>query len=127
MTETEQARLRAEIRALVAENSAGLGLAPAAALDLSSRLLAAGALVVGDRVAMPDGSNPIDYARTVFRGDPDAAHLFAQPEAVTHVPVKAAAVMRERPDVSTPRGAAKTRAEYLASLTARLAHGNGHE
>src|SRR4051812_48187171 len=79
LNDTERALLRAEVRALVSENATALRLVPTAALDLTNRLLAAGALLVGGRVSMPDGSNPISYVENVYRHDPDSAHLFSPP------------------------------------------------
>lgn len=132
MTESERAHLRAELRALVAENAKTLNLAPTAALDMTNRLLAAGALLTGGRVAMPDGSSPIGYVENVFRADPEAAHLFAplatERPSAPHAPApKRPTPRRPSGGASTPAEAAKTRAEYLAGLTARLAQGNGHD
>lgn len=109
MTETERARARAELRALVAENATTLKLAPAAALDVVNRLLDAGAVMVGERVVMPCGTAPLAYAENVFRGDPDAAHLFRGP-----------------PDDVTPAAAPKPNPKGL-SPDARLSLANGHE
>lgn len=100
--------MRAELRALVAENTNNLKLAPAAALDVVNRLIAAGAVMVGDRVAMPCGTPPLAYATNVFGCDPDSAHLFAQPQPVTHV-------------------SAKPTAPKSLSADERLSLANGHE
>lgn len=108
MTEHEVARLRAEVRALVAENATVLNLAEAAPADVVNRLLGAGALWVGGRVAMPCGTDPIAYASTVFGADPASAHLFRGPDA-------AAPAMAPKPK---PRG---------LSPSAKLALSNGHE
>lgn len=108
MNDSERARLRAELRAIVAENATALKLAPAATLDVVNRLLAAGAAMVGDRAAMPCGTSPLAYAENVFRHDPESAHLFAKPEPVTPVP-------------------AKPKASPSLSADERLSLANGHE
>lgn len=127
MKPQEMAHLRAELRAVVAENAEEIGLRREAAPDMVERLLRAGATFMGDRVVMPDGRDPATYAKDVIRPGFDglqSEHLFES--APTPAPQPKAKPPAAAPaDVSTPTAAARTRKGRIDAVTAKLAAANG--
>lgn len=94
-------------RAWAAENSARIGLHPAASRDLARRLLEIGVLArAEDGSVYPQAGDSLDDLVEILRGDPSAQYLF-------YAPVPLPTPMSSQPDFAS------------MDATSRLAFANG--